>query len=117
MLGSNTSRLIEDKNAVKSNLWLILSSERESLFGDPYFGSALKRALFEQETSIIVDLMIDEIYTTIITYIPQVFLTRKDIVISSDHTDLYATVKYVYIPDNTSDMYVINLTQFSTVQN
>ena len=46
MLSSTQANLISDKEAVKSNLKLLLSSERLSLFGDPYFGSRLKRALF-----------------------------------------------------------------------
>jgi phage baseplate assembly protein W len=115
MLGSNTSKLSEDKNAVRSNLILVLSTERGSLFGDPYFGSILKSAIFEQPTSIITDLLIDEIYTSIITYIPQVFLDRKDITITYDDTDLYANIRYTYIPDNTSDLYVINLTNSDNI--
>ena len=90
---------------------MILSSEKLSHFGDPYFGTRLKRALFEQPSHLIVDLMVDEIYTTIITFIPQIFLTRKDIKLTTDGTDLYATINYVYLPDNTSDLYTINLTQ------
>ena len=112
MLSSTQANLISDKEAVKSNLKLLLSSERLSLFGDPYFGSRLKRALFEQASSLIVDLMIDEMYTTIITFIPQVFLTRKDITITTDGTDLFAHINYVYVPDNTSDLYSINLTTY-----
>ena len=115
MLGSNTSSLIDDKSAVKSNMSLILSSEKGSLFGDPYFGSTIKQAIFEQPNSIIVDLLIDEIYSTIQTYVPQVFLTRRDITIESDHTNLYAVIKYTYIPDNSSDLYTINLTENSSI--
>lgn len=114
MLSSTQANLISDKTAVKSNLKLLLSSERLSLFGDPYFGSQLKRALFEQASSLVVDLMIDEIYTTIITFIPQVFLTRKDITITTDGTDLFAHINYIYVPDNTSDLYSINLTNYES---
>ena len=110
MLGGNTTKLAKDKDAVNNNLTLILSSERASLFGDPYFGSSLKQALFEQPNSLIVDLLIDEIYTTIITYIPQVFLTRKDIIITYGNSGLVAEIHYIYVPDNTSNLYSINLT-------
>lgn len=110
MLGSTTSNLLKDKDAVRSNLRLILSCERLSHFGDPYFGCELKRVLFEQASSIIVDLVIDEIYTTIITFIPQVYLTRKDITLTTNGIDVFADVHYIYIPDNTSDLYTINLT-------
>ena len=75
MLNSTTIRLLKDHEAVRSNLKLILSSEKLSHFGDPYFGSRLKRALFEQPSHLIVDLMVDEIYTTIITYPPVFYLS------------------------------------------
>lgn len=110
MLDSSFTSLLEGRDAVKSNLRLLLNSERLSLFGDPYFGTRLKVLLFEQSASIVVDLLIDEIYTTIITFIPQIFLTRKDITISTDGTDLFAHIQYVYRPENIADLYVINLT-------
>ena len=109
MLNGNTSNLIMDKKAVMSNLLLVLGSEKGSLFGDPQFGAYLKKVIFEQSNNIIVDLVIDEIYTCIITYIPQVFITRKDISLKTDGTNIYAEINCTYIPDNTSDLYVINL--------
>ena len=115
MLGGNTTKLNKDKDAVRTNLTLILSSEKASLFGDPYFGSSIKQAIFEQPNSLIVDLLIDEIYTTIVTYIPQVFLTRKDITITNEGTELFANIKYTYIPDNTSDLYTISLTSDNSI--
>ena len=111
MLKSNSSNIIHDKEAVISNLNLILNSEKQTLFGDPYFGCDLKKVIFEQPGSIIVDLLIDRLYTTITTYIPQLYLTRKDIKIYMKNKDVYAQVKCTYMPDNTSDMYAINLTQ------
>lgn len=116
MLSSTQAVLISDKDAVRSNLSLLLASERLSLFGDPYFGARLKRAIFEQSNSVIVDLLVDEIYTTIITFIPQVYLTRKDIVITTDGTNLYAHINYIFVPDNTSDLYTINLTNYESLR-
>lgn len=115
MLNSVSSKLLQDKHAVRSNVLLLLQSERKTLFGDPYFGSRLKRMLFEQSNSVIVDLVIDELYTTLTTFIPQIFLTRKDITLTSDGTDIYATVKYTYMLDNTVDLYTINLTAAETL--
>jgi phage baseplate assembly protein W len=110
MLNNTTSRLLEGKKAVKSNLLLLLSSERETLFGDPYFGSELKKVMFEQSTSLIVDLLIDEIYTAIISFIPQIFIERKNIEVYTEDRDVYISISYIYKLDNTSDLYVINLT-------
>lgn len=111
MLNTVTSKLIQDKEAIRSNVLLLLQSERKTLFGDPYFGSQLKRMLFEQSTNVIADLVVDELYTTLTTFIPQIFLTRKDITLTCDGTDIYATVKYVFVLDNTIDLYTINLTE------
>ena len=109
MIGSNSTNLLKDKQAIKSNLILLLNSERMSLFGDPYFGTTLKKTLFEQSTSIISDLLIDEIYTTIITFIPQIYIERKNISLSTDGKSVYATLNVTYRLDNTSDLYTIRL--------
>lgn len=110
MLNSNTAKLVKNKDAVRSNVLLLLQSEKKTLLGDPFFGSRLKRMLFEQSNSLIADLVIDEIYTTLTTFIPQIYLTRKDIELLSDRTDIYVTIKYTYLLDNTQDLYTISLT-------
>ena len=109
MLSNNQTNLLEYKEAVKSDLLLLMSSERLSLLGDPYFGIALKRAIFMQQGSYIVDLLIDEIYTTIINFMPRIFVSRKDIQIYGEGTNLYAKIKVTYLLDHTSDLYTIDL--------
>ncbi len=127
MFNNTQANLVEDKDAIRSNMILLLSSEQSTLFGDPYYGSQLKKYIFEQRNSIIVDLLIDELYTTIATFMPQVYLTRKDITIYSvdeapdwggNHdykkyakTALFAEIKYHYTIDNTSDLFTIKLTE------
>ena len=111
MLNHTTANLIEDKEAIRSNMLLLLSSERDTLFGDPYFGCQLKKYLFEQSNSIVPDLLIDQLYTTIVTFMPQVFVRRKDIKVYVSGTIIYADVKYYYVVDNTSDLFTIKLTE------
>lgn len=113
MIGSSSANLLKDKEAIRSNMILLLSSERDTLFGDPYFGCQLKKYLFEQSGSIVPDLLIDELYTTIKTFMPQVHITRKDIKVYVSKTTLYADIKYYYIIDNTSDLFTIKLTESS----
>lgn len=111
MIHNNSAVLVADKAAVKSNLKLLFSAEKRELMGDPYFGTLTKHVLFEQANSIISDLLIDEIYTDISTFMPQIFLTRKDITLEiKENTQLLANIRYVYLKDNTSDMYTILLT-------
>ena len=113
MLNSTTSNLLLDKEAIRSNMILLLSSERDTLFGDPYYGAELKKHIFEQSSSIIPDLLIDELYTTIKTFMPQVYLTRKDITVYVKKTTLFVDIHYYYIIDNTSDLFTIKLTDSS----
>lgn len=116
MFNHTTAKLIEDKDAIRSNMILLLSSERETLFGDPYYGSQLRKYIFEQSSSIVVDILIDELYTTITTFMPQVYLTRKDIDVYTSGRSLFAKINYYYTIDNTSDLFTIKLTS-STDEN
>lgn len=111
MLNSTTANLLNDKEAIRSNMILLFSSERGTLFGDPYYGSELDKYLYEQSGSIVIDLLIDELYTTIKTFMPQVYVERKDIKVYAINTTLYADIKYYYIIDNTSDLFTIRLTE------
>lgn len=105
--------ILHDKEATLSNLQLLLNSERLSLFGDPYYGAALRQIIFEVNNSITVDLLIDELCSTIELYMPQLQVTRNDISVYSDKIDLYVSVNVTYLFDNSTDLYVINLTNNS----
>lgn len=107
--GSRTL-LMEDHEATLSNLRLVLLSTKNSLLGDPDFGSLLQRKLFEQDTPILKDLIIDDIYTTILTFMPQLVLKRTDISVTTDGVDVYATIKCTNLIDYELDTYTINLT-------
>lgn len=109
MLSASNTNLIYDKTAVRSNLLLLLNSEVKSLFGDPAFGTALKQVMFEQNGSIIVDLLIDALYTSIMTFIPQVYLDRRDIQIVTRGSAIIADIRCTYRIDNTSDLFSISL--------
>lgn len=113
MFNHTGSNLVQDKEAIRSNMLLLMSSERETLFGDPYYGSQLKKQIFEQSSAIVSDLLIDELYTVIVTFMPQVIVSRKDISLFVNKTSLYAEIKYYYVIDNTSDLFTIRLTDAS----
>ena len=110
MFNYTNTNIVSEKDAIREDMILLLSTERRTLFGDPYYGCELRKYIFEQSNSIIADLLIDELYTTIITFMPQVYLTRKDIKILTSRSNLYAEIKYSYVLDNTSDLFTIKLT-------
>ncbi len=113
----NTARtlLFEDHEGTLSNLKLLLASERTSLLGDPYFGTIIKRVIFSQNDQILKDLIIDELYTSILTFMPQIQLSRKDIVVTSDGIDVFATIYGLNLIDYQTDMFTINLTSTEEV--
>lgn len=110
MFDNVKTKLYKDTKATASNLWLLLKSDKLTLFGDPYFGTSLKKAIFEQNDSILKDLLIDEIYTVIVTFMPQIKLSRKNIDISSDGVDVFAKITCTDLTDFTTNLYKINLT-------
>ena len=70
MFTTATTNLVVDYNATLSNLKLLLMSDKLSLFGDPYYGTNLIQMLFENNNTILKDLLIDDIYTAIATFMP-----------------------------------------------
>lgn len=110
MFSSSSTNLVKDHEATMNNIKTILLSSKYSLLGDPDFGSLLKRRLFEQNDIVLKDLVIDDIYSTILTFIPQVAIKREDIDIESDGIDLIATIKALNLIDSQPDLFKINLT-------
>jgi phage baseplate assembly protein W len=110
MLTSSQMLLYKDKQATKSNLKLLLLSDKDSLLGDPYYGTNLKKLIFDQNDTIVRDLLIDEIYTAILTFMPQIAIDRNDIVVSSKGNNVYVDIKCTDMVDYQSDLYTINLT-------
>ena len=87
MFNSNSSRIWlpeEYLKATRQNVLVLLHSERGELECDPYFGILLKHYLFNQNSYILKDMLIDTIYTQIAIFLPQVRVLRNSIDIISD---------------------------------
>ena len=110
MVGNSSAKIIRDHEATASNLKLLLMTDKYSLFGDPYFGTSIKRLMFEQNNKILQDLIIDDIYTAILTFMPQLILDRKDIKVTSDRNTVYVNIKATNLLDYQTNLYNINLT-------
>lgn len=87
------TKTVEGHAATVQNLLLTLFAQKSSVFGDPYFGSNMKKMIFEQNNIVLRDLLLDDIYTTISTFMPQIRVERKDIEITSDTATVYANIK------------------------
>ena len=110
MFTLNTVQIVKDKDATLSNLKLLIGSDKFSLLGDPYFGTNIKKFIYEQNNTVFRDLLQDELYTAIRIFIPQVTLKRSDIKIVSDHEQVFAQIYCINTLDNTPNLYSIRLT-------
>lgn len=81
---SNIWKSTEYHEATIQNTKLVLHSTRGELFGDPYFGLLLKKFMFDQNSYVLKDQIIDMIYTQLALFIPQVKVNRNDIDIVQD---------------------------------
>jgi len=107
-----SSSIIVDREATLNNLKLLLTSEKGTLFGDPYFGIRLKRYLFEQNNKVLKDIIIDEIYEQIKIFIPQITVNRKDIDITQkERGKLVANIKIINKIDFTNEIYSLVIFQ------
>ena len=109
MLSSNKAAIVTERAATQQILKLLLLSNKYTLFGDPYFGSNIRRLLFEYNNVILQDLVIDDIYSAINTYMPQIRVLRQNIVVTSDGNSVSVTIRAQNLLDYSFDEYTINL--------
>lgn len=98
MFNSNSSRVRKESDYLQStyqNLKLLLMTECGEMAGDPYFGTMLKHYLFDQNSYILRDILIDMLYTKIAIFIPQLHVERSDITITQNKKEkgkVYITI-------------------------
>lgn len=109
IFSSGKTLLVSDREAIKQNMQLLLLSDRTSLFGDPYYGCVVKQLIYEQNSTILKDIVIDEVYTAIKLFIPQVSVNREDITIKIKNNIVYTIIRCVYLIDGTADLYQLVL--------
>ena len=117
MFNGSRAKLVEDHQATTNNLKLMLKSPRTSLFGDPYFGTELQKVIYSPNSGIIQDLVIDDIYSSIQVFIPQLKLSRNDVTLDRDKLNLYADIQATNLIDYTNNLYEIRLTDTELLVN
>ena len=109
-----TTNIVHDYDATLQNLKLLLWSEKGELFGDPYYGTGVKRYLFDQNDIILQDILLDDIYSAIVLFMPQLKLNRKDIkLIKGNKGELTLKIEAINRADYTTNLYEIVLLQAS----
>ena len=109
MLNSNKTALVYDKEATRQNLETLILSTKLTLLGDPYFGTNLSRMFFEHNNVILQDIIIDDIFSAINTFMPQIRVLRDNINITSDGNKMIITIVAQNMLDYSFDEYTINL--------
>ena len=110
MFTRTVTNLVTDYDATLQNLKMLLWSEKGELFGDPYYGTGLKKYLYDQNDVVLQDILIDDIYTAIRVFMPQISIERKDVKIHrSDKGEISCTIKAINKVDFTTDLYTIVL--------
>ena len=111
MFEGNSTKVVKDKAASNQDLKLLLGSEKGELFGDPFLGIRIKKYTFNQHSYILKDILIDEIYTQIKVFAPQLDVNRHDIKIIQRGNKAVAIIKAINKIDFTTDMYDLALFQ------
>ncbi len=109
MFTKTSTLVVENYYATLQNLKMLLYSDKGELFGDPYFGTNLKKFLYDQNDSILKDLLIDDIYTAMITFMPQVEVERKNINIKAEGNTVKAYIRALNKIDFQTNLYTIVL--------
>lgn len=112
MFNNTSTQVVHDYDATLQNLKLLLWSDRKGLFGDPYYGTIIKKLIFEQNNVILKDIVIDAIYTAILQFMPQIKVERKDITIVQSGVSIYVNIRAKNMLDFQVDMYNISLMNY-----
>ena len=109
MFTSSSTRISSDLSATKQNCRLLLKSEKGEFVSDPYFGIRIKKYIFDQNSYVLRDILVDEIYTQLAQFMPQLLVNRKDIQIVQQGSKVYAKFKAQNRIDFVTNMYEIVL--------
>ena len=110
MFTRTSTNFVTDKEATFQNLKYLILSEKGELFGDPFYGVGLKKYLFDQNDTIIKDLVLDDMYTAIATFMPQLRINRNDLKLrAGDKGEIFVDIRAINQLDFTTDLYSIVL--------
>lgn len=109
MFKNSSTNVVNDYQATLQDMKLLLCSEKGELFGDPYFGILLKRYTFNQNNYVLKDILIDEIFTQLATFAPQLTIDRRDIDIIQTGKKMRVKIKAINKIDFTTNMYELVL--------
>ena len=116
MLGTNgVFKYTDDMALAKEYLKMLLLTPKGSLLGDPLYGTTLVQLLGLPNDFITEQLVIDDIYESVTTYMQEITLLRKNIVVTRDRGKVDITLTYTYNKNGQNDMLSIPLLEVQSV--
>lgn len=117
IFNKSTINLKKDGDAIRQDLILLLSSNKGGLYGDPWFGTAIKPILWDQNhETIMTELTRDEIFESIYSYMSEnVGIERQDIAITIVDNYVNVEINLSVYSNKENDMLNISLLNESDV--
>ena len=116
MISNNQTSIVYDYDATLQNLSLLVLSSKKTLFGDPYYGTNIKKLIFDRNSAVLRDIVIDDLFTAITMFMPQIRVERKNITVESSGSSLYINIKAQNLLDYSFDNYTINMINIEELQ-
>lgn len=111
MFTTSTTLVVTGQEATAQDMLLLFYSDKGELVGDPFFGIRLKRFTFNPNSQILEQMLIDEIYSQILVFMPQLEVPRSNIKISRELGRIIVKIKAINKVDYTTNMYEAILLQ------
>ncbi len=110
ILNKTTTNKVTNYYATLQNLKLLLLTNKGEFVGDPYFGCNLKKFLYDQKDILLKDIIVDDIYSAIKLFMPQILVNRDDIKIElKEKSKVVINIKALDRASFRTDMYNIVL--------
>ena len=110
MFETTSTKIVKDSHdATYQNILLLLGAEKGEFVSDPYFGVRLRRYLFDQNNFVLRDIIIDEIYSQLKTFMPQLIVNRQDITLVIERAKISCNIKVTNRLDFVLDSYNVVL--------
>lgn len=116
MISLNQTNIVRDVDATRQNLICLLHSYKKTLLGDPNFGVNLRQLFYETNNAVLRDLVVDDIYTAINNFMPQLKVLRKDITVTSNLNTVNVRIRAQNILDFNFETYNIKLLDAEELQ-
>ena len=116
MISLNQTNIVRDVDATSQNLICLLHSYKKTLLGDPNFGVNLRQLFYETNNAVLRDLVVDDIYTAINNFMPQLKVLRKDITVTSNLNTVNVRIRAQNILDFNFETYNIKLLDVEELQ-